>query len=89
MLKAIVVVVDARRGLLPSDQDMESYANSFSIPLIYAFTKTDKLNKSQIRQADEKFVKDHPGQHPVFVSTSDHNCYQILRDVILKAVLKK
>jgi len=83
-IKLIVLVVDARRGIMESDKDMEQFALSYGIKVIYAFTKSDKLNRSQIRQTEEKFKISHPNDDIVFVSTSMYEKYQILRDVIVK-----
>lgn len=88
-LKAIVIVIDARRGILSSDEIMEEYAKSYNIPIIYAFTKSDKLNRSQIRQSEEKFKLSHPKEKICFVSTSNYDKYQDLRDVIVDCLVAK
>lgn len=87
-LKAIVLVIDSRRGVLSSDEDMEYYAKSFNIPIIYAYTKSDKLNRSQIRQAEEKFRINHPKEKICFVTTGNYDKYQNLRDEIIDCLSK-
>lgn len=45
-LLGIVLLVDARRGLVQDDRDMVDYLADTGIPVLFALTKADKLNRS-------------------------------------------
>lgn len=53
-LLGIVLLVDARRGLGPDDEQMLAYLEALGTPALVALTKVDKLNRSGRRKAGEK-----------------------------------
>lgn len=59
-LKGVVMAVDSRRGIMSSDQLMIDYATSFQVKILIVLTKCDKLNRTQIREAEEKVRKALP-----------------------------
>jgi len=52
-LLGVVLLIDARRGVTPDDRDMVGYLAETGIPVLFALTKTDKLNRSGRRAALE------------------------------------
>lgn len=81
-IAGIVLVIDSRRGVMASDADMEAYAASLALPVVYVFTKADKLNRTEKRNALAKFRKDHPDS-PIYFSDSKN---QTLLDAIRKGL---
>lgn len=45
-LLGVVLLIDARRGATPDDHEMVGYLAETGIPVLFALTKTDKLNRS-------------------------------------------
>ena len=46
-MKAIIVLVDGRRGILQDEADLLGFAESVKLNSAIVFTKADKLNQSQ------------------------------------------
>ncbi len=61
-IKAVVLVMDARRGFEDLDQKMVDYANAVGLKVLYVFSKADKLNREDRaalrRQGSEKTGQD-------------------------------
>jgi GTP-binding protein len=55
-LQGVVHLVDARRGVQPSDVDMIEYLSSLEVPALIVLTKVDKLKKSEREPVVEKAV---------------------------------
>ena len=50
-LEGVVVLLDARRGVLPADQRLLSFLAEQETPVLYVLTKIDKLNRAGQRDA--------------------------------------
>ena len=57
-LEGVVLLMDARRGLLPADQRLLSFLADHEIPVLYVLTKIDKLNRAGQRAAAEAVRRD-------------------------------
>ncbi len=70
-LNAVVVIIDARRDVIPpADLQMIEYVSSVGVSVIPVFTKADKLNRSE--QAGLKrsgFGQLPPGLEPILLSS--------------------
>ena len=53
-LRGVVVLLDARRGVLPADQRLLSFLGEKGAPVLYVLTKIDKLNRAGQKNALEK-----------------------------------
>lgn len=71
-LRAVVVLLDARREPDARDVRLVEWLRQYNIPAIYALTKTDKLNRQEARQARET-IKSQLGVEdtPVLTSAKD------------------
>jgi GTP-binding protein len=53
-LRAVVVIMDIRRGVMPGDADLLAWLRHYDIPVLPVLTKTDKLSRQQaLKQADK------------------------------------
>lgn len=52
-LLGVILLIDARRGVTPDDEEMVGYLAETRIPVLFALTKTDKLNRSGVQAALE------------------------------------
>lgn len=52
-LEGVVLLLDARRGVLPADQRLLSFLAEQETPVLYVLTKIDKLNRAGQRAAVE------------------------------------
>ena len=70
-LKYIFLFADIRHGAKNTDIDMFKYARHFAIPTAVILTKSDKVNKSEIK-ASENMVKKQLDLYdePVFIMSS-------------------
>ena len=84
-LKKVYLLIDARRLLLPADDEFASYLESLHIPYAFVFTKCDKINTSErhfLRLQEEKLAP-----VPCFeVGFKMNQNYQKLRDDISKVI---
>ena len=84
-LKKVYILIDARRLLLPADDEFAEYLESLKIPHAFVFTKTDKMTASEkhyLKLQEEKLAP-----IPCFeVGLKKENAYQALRDDIIKTV---
>ncbi|MFA9263080.1 MAG: ribosome biogenesis GTP-binding protein YihA/YsxC, partial [Undibacterium sp.] len=62
LLKAVVLVLDARRELNSEDRQFLDYLAKGTVPLIIAYSKVDLLNQSEIFHLKEKVAKLHAFQ---------------------------
>ena len=84
-LKKVYLLIDARRLLLPADDDFASYLDSLLVPYAFVFTKIDKINMSEkhyLSLQKEKLA----GKQIFDVGLKKENLYQILREDIVKSV---
>ena len=50
-LLGVVLLIDSRRGVMDSDRRLLTYLSELEIPALYVLTKTDKLNRAQLKKA--------------------------------------
>ncbi len=58
-LKAVVVIIDIRRGVQESDIDLITWLKAIQIKIIIVITKIDKLSKSEANR-QVNLISDHP-----------------------------
>lgn len=88
-LKGVVLVVDARRGILSSDADMIAFATGHSVPVLAVLTKVDKLNRSQLSQLVQAVKRDYPTIGIVTSSTAKPELIDTVRNEVSKLALGK
>lgn len=84
-LKKVYILIDARRLLLPADDEFAQYLESLSIPYSFVFTKTDKMTASEkhyLKLQEEKIAPTTFFE----VGLKKESAYQALRDDIIKTV---
>lgn len=72
-LAGIIVLIDARRGLLPQDQQLLGWLAEFQIPALFALTKIDKLNRSGRKKAEAALQRDLKLEPDQVIATSAHS----------------
>lgn len=72
-LAGIIVLIDARRGLLPQDQQLLGWLAEFQIPALFALTKVDKLNRSGRKKAEAALQRDLKLEPDQVIATSAHS----------------
>jgi len=72
-LAGIIVLIDARRGLLPQDQQLLGWLAEFQIPALFALTKIDKLNRSGRKKAEANLQRDLSLEPDQVIATSAHS----------------
>jgi len=72
-LAGIIVLIDARRGLLPQDQQLLGWLAEFQIPALFALTKIDKLNRSGRKKAEANLQRDLNLEPDQVIATSAHS----------------
>ncbi len=80
-LKAVVVLVDSRRGLLEEETQLMEYCLYYNIPIELTFTKIDKLKSNENRQLKINCAESFKGSetHCSFVSALKNVGLQELR----------
>jgi GTP-binding protein len=71
-LRAVVVLLDARREPDARDVRLGEWLRQYNIPAIYAMTKTDKLNRQEAQQARQT-IKSQLGIEDTPILTSAKN----------------
>jgi len=54
----VVVLINARRGLLAQDEQLLNWLADLQIPALFALTKIDKMNRSGRKKAEAALQKD-------------------------------
>lgn len=90
-LRLCCVLVDARHGLKPSDEDMLKWLDAAAVPTRVILTKTDACTESALSAlvpAVQKRLKAHPACHPEPILTSSHGVLgiDILRATIVNTL---
>ena len=70
--------MDIRRDPSEDDLQMAKWAMEKQIPLIYIFTKTDKVKPNEKKQKTEKILIKIPEKNPVFMYHSIKNNRNLL-----------
>ena len=52
-LLGVILLIDARRGIMDSDRQLMTYLADLELPTLYVLTKIDKLNRAQRKKAAE------------------------------------
>ncbi|MDE3017134.1 MAG: YihA family ribosome biogenesis GTP-binding protein [Pseudomonadota bacterium] len=72
-LKRACLLIDARRGILPPDEEFMSLLDETAVSFQIVLTKTDLLapaDLSDLLQALKKTIQSHPAAHPTPIATS-------------------
>jgi len=87
-LTGMIVLIDARRGLQPQDEQLLAWLAELEIPALFALTKIDKLNRSGRKQAEEKLRTDLDLPPDQVIATSAHSGegVDMLRDSLFALV---
>jgi len=72
-LAGIIVLIDARRGLLTQDEQLLGWLADLQIPTLFALTKIDKLNRSGKKKAEAALRKDLDLHEDQVIATSAHS----------------
>jgi GTP-binding protein len=75
-LKRVLLLIDSRHNVKPSDIEMFSLLDKLAVPYQIILTKTDvsaKTNIANIQEEISKISKNHPAMHPNIISTSSRN----------------
>lgn len=84
-LKKVYLLIDARRLLMPADDDFATYLDEHHVPYAFVFTKLDKLKA--VEKEDLALQKEKLGDKQTFdVALKKESLYQLLRDDIVKSV---
>ncbi|NDD58619.1 MAG: YihA family ribosome biogenesis GTP-binding protein [Chlamydiae bacterium] len=85
-LNLILVLIDLRRDISPEDKGFIEWAMTQNKPLFFIFTKADKLNADDAKDAEQSLIStlaEMYGSHPVeyiTYSTKQIDCRLKLRD---------
>ncbi len=87
-LTGIIVLIDARRGLQPQDEQLLAWLAELEIPALFALTKIDKLNRSGRKRAEDKLRADLDLPPDQIIATSAHSGegVDMLRDSLFALV---
>lgn len=90
LLRAVVMVMDARRalenpgGVGQGDGMMERYLSRFSLPVVAAFTKGDKLSFSERTKLEKIYASSHPNNLFFVCSPKDRGTYEKLSEAVVE-----
>jgi len=82
-LRAVLVLVDARRGVEPDDEELLSFLDSIGIRGIVVLTKCDKLGANERRTMIARFTRE--GRTAIATSSSNATGRDELWKIILDA----
>jgi GTP-binding protein len=90
-LKRLFLLVDPIKGLKEADHDMLHVLSAVAVSFQIVLTKTDKLNKEELKKSYEKIKREidkSPAAHPEILSTSSSKGYGIkeLQDSIVEVL---
>ncbi len=84
-LKKVYILIDARRLLLPDDEEFAQYLDSINIEYSFVFTKVDKISASEKHFL--QLQKEKLGDHKCFeVGFKKESLYQALREDIVRSI---
>lgn len=88
-LKLCVLLLDIRRILSETDSNIIQFLSLKDIPFIIAFTKSDKLNKTELKTKTEEINNAFRDSHIKFIITSSKTKtgFDKITDIIKKQVL--
>lgn len=79
-LRRVLLLVDARRGLMPRDRDVMALLDAMAAPYQIVLTKCDAMPQSEIealRQSIAGELKAHMAAHPEVAATSAETMFGI------------
>lgn len=82
-LRAVLVLVDARRGVEPDDEELLAFLDSIKVRGIVVLTKCDKLGANERRAMIARFARE--GRTAIATSSSDATGRDELWKIILDA----
>ncbi len=90
-LKRLFLLIDPVKGLKESDRDMINLLNTVAVSFQIILTKADKLNREELKNAEEKITKEvgkWPAAHPQIIVTSSSKGYGIneIQDSIVEVL---
>jgi GTP-binding protein len=90
-LKRLFLLIDPIKGLKESDRDMVNILNAVAVSFQVILTKTDKLNREELKKSQEKIeaeVLKWPAAHPKIIATSSSKGYGIqeIQDSIVEVL---
>lgn len=83
-LRAVVVIVDVRRGPEPDDMQLIEYLEALRVPIILAATKLDKLPRSKQKLALQKIERE-AGRRPLGFSAESRDGREQLWSALRRA----
>ncbi|MAK62399.1 MAG: YihA family ribosome biogenesis GTP-binding protein [Ponticaulis sp.] len=75
-LRRVFMLIDSRRGIMDTDEDVMDLLDSSAVVYQIILTKTDKLKKAErdgISEAVVKRLKKRPAFHPIVLETSSES----------------
>lgn len=88
-IKACYVLIDARRGLLPLDEDAIDLCLSKGLIVRLVMTKADKLNTTEKNSLLRLLKSDFPDEKIIITSSSKHVGLDELRGDIMESLNKR
>lgn len=81
LLKGALLLIDGRRGIQEDEKELGKYLLSLSIPLIIIFTKSDKLNQSDIARLKKEELSVF-GVSKVYLSSPSSSLEELRREIL-------
>lgn len=94
-LKLLILVLDIRRELSLEDEQMIAWAQRLNKPLLFVFSKTDKLSSSEQKRAESHLLQSLSSLLPeepfsyVPYSIKESSCRVLLKNLISAALQKE
>lgn len=87
VLRAVVVLIDARRGAEVEERELIEWLLANEVPVIPVLTKVDKLSKSKRKPAGAALVRELglPGQPVLFSAQSGEGLAELWRAILAAA----
>lgn len=85
-LKALIFLVDSRRGLMDDDLSFLSWSQFKNIPIIPILTKSDKLRTFEQKKASEALNEGLRRYSSLLYSIKEGKCREILIQILNKAL---
>lgn len=69
-VRGVIVLLDARRGVMDSDLTLLDYLSALGLPALYVLTKIDKLNRSGRKKVESEVRRDLEAPADQILATS-------------------
>ena len=83
-LKAVIVFMDIRHPLKPTDHEMIELCESFEVAYVPVLTKSDKVSKNILMKAIQQVSKATNAEDVLAISSSKETGFEKLSKVLLK-----